>query len=193
MLHLPKNTSSKNDEELLAEYRKTADMAVFGYLYDRYISLVYGLCLKYLKNEADAKDSVMQIFEEVAAKVMQHDVQTFKSWLYVVSKNHCLMRLRKHTSEKKAVNFEEKFMEFTDEFHLDKVLEDEHKLQALNECIEALPPHQKQAVVKFFMEELSYKEVSDVTGNDLNKVKSFIQNGKRNLKICLENKHILSA
>ena len=192
MLRLPENMSSKKDEELLADYRQTSDMAIMAVLYDRYISLVYGVCLKYLKNEFDAKDSVMQIFEELTEKVLRYDIQLFKSWLYVLSKNHCLMRLRKE-SKNKGLTIGENFMEIEPEFHLDKEMENAHKINALNECIAALPPQQKEVVIKFFMEEHSYKEVCDITGYDLNKVKSCVQNGKRNLKICLENKHIITA
>jgi RNA polymerase sigma-70 factor (ECF subfamily) len=178
-----KNSSS--DEELLIDYRKSLSTSVLGILYERYMTLVYGVSLKYLQDEEAAKDAVMQIFEELIEKLPQHEVQSFKSWLYVVAKNHCLMLLRKKSQTKQLV-FDEKFMDFEDDFHLQKAMDDERLQRRLDNCIEQLPPHQRTAIRQFYLKELSYKEISLQMRDDIKKVKSFIQNGKRNLKICLE-------
>ena len=177
--------SSSTDEELLAHYKKSLSINVLGGLYERYMALVYGLSLKYLRNEEAAKDAVMQIFEELVEKLPYQEVRNFKSWLYVVAKNHCLMQLRKNKQVKQMV-FDERFMDFEDDFHLQKVMDDERIKSRLDNCIEQLPPHQRTAIRQFYLEELSYKEISLLTADDIKKVKSFIQNGKRNLKICLE-------
>ena len=178
--------NSSTDEELLAEYKKSLSINILGILYERYMTLVYGVSLKYLQNEEAAKDAVIQIFEELVEKLPSHEVQNFKSWLYVVAKNHCLMQLRK-SNQIKHVVFDEKFMDFEDDFHLQKAMDDERIKKRLENCIAQLPPHQRTAICKFYLEELSYKEISLLMTDDIKKVKSFIQNGKRNLKICLEN------
>ncbi|MDR0294775.1 MAG: RNA polymerase sigma factor [Prevotellaceae bacterium] len=176
---------SSSDEELLADYKKSLTINVLGVLYERYMALVYGLSLKYLRDKEAAKDAVMQIFEKLVEKLPNQEVRNFKSWLYVVAKNHCLMQLRKNKQTKQVV-FDERFMDFEDNFHLQKAMDDERIKSRLDNCIEQLPPHQRAAIRQFYLEELSYKEISLLMTDDIKKIKSFIQNGKRNLKICLE-------
>lgn len=149
--------------------------------------LVYGLCLKYLKNRDDSQDATMAIYEQISQKLLTTEVKHFKSWLYMVSKNHCLMELRKKNPEIHS----DVFMESPDVVHLndDKVAL-ENDLNALEECIEELKEQQKHCVKLFFLEKKSYQQVNEETGIDLKKVKSHIQNGKRNLKLCLESKHV---
>ncbi len=149
--------------------------------------LVYGLCLKYLKNREESQDAVMAIYEHISQKLLNTDVQHFKSWLYMVSKNHCLMELRKKNPEAHA----DVFMESNEVMHLNDDKEAlEKDLEALEACIEELKLEQKKCVKLFFLEKKSYQEVNEKTGIDLKKVKSHIQNGKRNLKLCLENKNV---
>lgn len=149
--------------------------------------LVYGLCLKYLKDRDASQDAVMDIYETVSSKLKTMEVSHFKSWLYMVSKNHCLMILRKNNPEVNS----EFFMESQDAMHLkEEKIALENDLEALDECIEALKEEQKDCVKLFFIEKNSYQEVTDQTGIELKKVKSHIQNGKRNLKICLESKNV---
>ncbi|AMR30652.1 RNA polymerase subunit sigma-70 [Mucilaginibacter sp. PAMC 26640] len=170
------------DEELVNSYRLNADISVLGKLYERHMPLVFGVCLKYLKDEELARDAVMGIFEELVTKAKQHDIKQFRSWLYVVSRNHCLMQLR---ADKKLPTVElEEFMEFTPVLHPED--DKEEALQALERCINKLVPAQKQSVRLFYLDERCYKEIAEVTGYTLNEVKSYIQNGKRNLKLCLE-------
>lgn len=149
--------------------------------------LVYGLCLKYLKSRDDSQDAVMSIYEKITHTLLNTEVQHFKSWLYMVSKNYCLMELRKTNLEQSG----DVFMEMTEPVHLnDEEDEVEANLNALDECIDILKEEQKECVKLFFLEKKSYHEVNELTGIDLKKVKSNIQNGKRNLKICLEEKHV---
>ena len=170
------------DEELVSSYRLNADISVLGKLYERHMPLVFGVCLKYLKDEELARDAVMGIFEELVNKVKQHDIKQFRSWLYVLSRNHCLMQLR---AGKKLPTVElEEFMEFTPALHPDD--NNEEALQALERCMDKLVPAQKQSVRLFYLDEKCYKEIAENTGFTLNEVKSYIQNGKRNLKLCLE-------
>ena len=183
-----KTTSGKGDfdeQGMLLEYRNTGNLEILGKLYERYMPLVFGLCLKYFKDEEQSKDAVMQIFEELVTKLKVHEVINFKSWLYTLSRNHCLMDIRS-ASKHEFVQIDEDVMENGAFVHLNIDEAREGKLHVMEKCIEKLPPEQKETISLFYLEQKCYKDVSDITGYDLNKVKSYIQNGKRNLKICID-------
>ncbi|WP_299354750.1 sigma-70 family RNA polymerase sigma factor [Mucilaginibacter sp.] len=175
----PNNTA---DEGLLLEYKQTGNLASLAALYENYMHLVYGVCLKYLHDEELSKDAVMQIFEELITKAAKHDIKQFKPWLYVLSRNFCLMQIR--SGKKLQTESLPDFMEFADDAHLN--YEREEDITALERCKEKLPAAQKVSIQLFYMDEKCYKEIVDDTGYSMNEVKSYIQNGKRNLKICLE-------
>ena len=176
------------------QYRNYKDLNALGILYKRYMYLVYGVCLKYLKNRDDSQDAVMQIFEVLVSDVLRYEIHHFKSWLYGVSRNHCLMKLRKDHSEK---NRQEKisaelFMESTEIFHpIHDTDHDEEMQQQLRVCMEQLKQDQRRCVELFYYDHRCYREIAEELAFDENQVKSYIQNGKRNLKICIESKSIL--
>ncbi len=183
-----KNTSKTNTQDdlaLIAIYQQSGDLEVLGALYNRYMHLVFGVCFNYFKDEEQSKDAVMQIFEELVVKLKVHQVQNFKSWLHVLSRNHCLMALRK-SSKNPTVSLEDNFVENNDFVHLDIDDAKETQLTVMEKCMETLPEEQRKSVDLFYLQEKCYKEVADITGYDMLKVKSYIQNGKRNLKICIE-------
>lgn len=179
------------DEELLKRYCDSGELVYFVEAYKRYMPLVYGVALKYLKRPEDAQDAVMQLFEELVVKIKEVEIQSFKAWLYTCIRNNCLMEIRKR-SKNLSVSLDDSFMEFCDDFHLTVVSESEDREESLRECVESLPEKQRISVKYFFFDELSYKEVEERTGFSLKMVKSFIQNGKRNLKLCLERKGVTS-
>lgn len=179
----PKSNLPKSDEALLAAYRKGGDVEALGRLYERYVELVYGVCLKYFKKEADAEDAVMAIFEQLVEKVKTHEVQNFRSWLYVLAKNHCLMQLRKPQREFS----EPDFMHLDGAVHPTEENGEEQEAQ-LRDCIGKLPEQQRESIELFYFEEKSYQEIAEMKAEELGKIRSFIQNGRRNLKICLEQK-----
>ncbi len=188
ILKFIKNTSKINAQDdlaLIASYQQSGDLEVLGVLYNRYMHLVFGVCFNYFKDEELSKDAVMQIFEELVVKLKVHQVQNFKSWLHVLSRNHCLMALRK-SSKNQMVSLEDNFVENDDFVHLDIDDAKETQLTVMEKCMETLPDEQRKSVDLFYLQEKCYKEVADITGYDLLKVKSYIQNGKRNLKICIE-------
>ncbi len=170
-------------DKLLDSYRQNGDLVILARLYENFLPLVYAVCLKYLKDEEQAKDAVMGIFEELATKLKQHDIKQFRGWLYVLSRNYCLMQLREG-KKLELVNLDD-VMEFTPLLHPDDDNR-EAAMIALEKCMDKLPSAQKQSVDLFYLKEKCYKEVAEHTGYTLNEVKSYIQNGKRNLKICLE-------
>ena len=182
------NNSDQNipeDHLLVSEYRQSGNLETLGKLYGRYMHLVFGLCLKYLKNEEKSKDAVMQIFEQLITKLKIHEVSNFKSWLYTLARNYCLMEIRS-SGKHEFVSMEDNFMEKDAFVHLDIDDMRENKLSIMEQCLEKLPSEQKETINLFYLEQKCYKDVAELTGYDLNKVKSYIQNGKRNLKICIE-------
>lgn len=176
---------AQDDGTLIALYKRSSDLEVLAQLYGRYMHLVYGVCLKYLQDEEQSKDAVMQIFEELIVKLKIHEVQNFKSWLHVLCRNYCLMALRK-SSKNKNVPLEDTFVENTDFVHLNIDDTKEQQLSLMEKCMESLPVEQRISVDLFYLQEKCYKEIAEITGFELVKVKSYIQNGKRNLKICIE-------
>lgn len=177
--------SDETDEFLLAQYKSGRDLAILGDLYQRHTEMIYYVCYRYFKDSERSKDAVMQIFEELVKKVDRQEIQSFQKWIYVVAKNHCLMQLR---SEKvRQVDLSENFVEFSVVPHPEDDREEkERQLQSLERCIEKLPEKQKQAVELFFLQEKCYKDIASLTGYSMDGVKSYIQNGKRNLKLCIE-------
>jgi RNA polymerase sigma-70 factor (ECF subfamily) len=192
MLEISGKHQDKSDEELLLLYRRTGQLEQLGELYSRYMPLVYGVSLKYLQDREEAMDSVMQIFEKLVAELPRHQVKSFKSWLYVITKNHCLMTLRAKKTDskrKEEIKRAQDFMESDDEMHpLDR--DDPVPEKALKECIGELKEEQRKCIELFYFQEHCYKEISEQLRMEEKKVKSHLQNGKRNLKICLERKNV---
>ncbi len=176
-----------DEQHLLTEYRKTGNLHLLGRLYEPYMPLIYGLCFKYYKDEAKSEDAVMQIFESLISKLRVHEVSHFKSWLYTLARNHCLMDLRA-ANRINMVDIDEHIVESDVFLHQqtrgEQVPEDQ--LARMELCLETLSEEQRRCITLFYLEQKCYKDVADITGYDLNKVKSYIQNGKRNLKICME-------
>lgn len=175
------------EAERLADYRRYGDVSVVGALYEPYMDMVFGVCFQYLRNEEDSKDAVMQIFEKLIIDLKQHEVSNFKSWLHSVARNHCLMKLR----SLRAVSG---FAQIEDAEHAlhwvvqteDVPLHLDSQLDSLDECMQKLTREQRISIELFYMQDKCYRDIAGETGFDMGKVKSYIQNGKRNLKICIE-------
>lgn len=187
MAFLTKISSSiAPDQELVALYKASGNSEHVGDLYQRYMELVYGVCLKYLKNPENAQDSVIAIFEELLVKLRKHEVENFRAWLYTLAKNHCLMRLR---SEKKGtvVQIDTDLMQSEENVHLNGELDREENFRKLEYCLDQLQNEQKNVIELFYLQGKCYNEITGITGLEWNKVRSYIQNGRRNLKICMES------
>jgi len=178
------NTAPKTDEELLQLYLQTNDLKFLGDLFGNHSSMVYYVCYRYLQEPELSKDAVMQIFEELVLKVRRQPIKTFASWLYVLSKNYCLMQLR--SGKKMQYVHLDEFVEFPTGLHQEDDNLKEQELSTLENCMSKLPEKQKQSIDLFFIAEKCYKEIIEITGFSMNEVKSYIQNGKRNLKNCME-------
>lgn len=194
----PNRAQPTTDAEFVASYKATGDLELLGNLYERHMELVYAVCFKYLRDEAESKDAVMQLFEQLIVDLRRHEVTNFKSWLHSVARNHCLMHLRS-----RRVRVGEGDTELIDEdrpthealavwpeaagFGEDETaLDVERHLNRLPDALHRLPDPQRVCIDLFYLQQKSYAEVADLTGYDLKQVKSYLQNGRRNLKLTLQ-------
>ena len=195
MPFLKKITTDDPDEELVRKYKAGGDMEVLASLYQRYMELVYGVCLKYLKDTEEAKDCVLIIFEELVTKLARHEVANFRAWLYQVAKNHCLMKLRKQKN--RSVNMDQTLMHSSENIHPDEEMftadpfeEKEKAFDKMRYCLDRLNAQQRQAIELFYFNNKCYREIAGITQQEVETVRSFIQNGRRNLKICMDKKNM---
>jgi RNA polymerase sigma-70 factor (ECF subfamily) len=159
-----------------------------GILLQRYTLLLLGVSMKYLKNEEEAKDSVQQIFLKVIQELQKYKVEYFKSWLYMVAKNHCLMKIRDRQGKITTEINDRLTTKPEEETDLQALIKNDHTLELMEEALKELNPEQQQCVTLFYLQKKSYQQVSEETGFSMLQVKSYIQNGKRNLKLLIEKK-----
>jgi len=186
---LDTNFKNLNDLELISLYKEKGDKAIVGELYKRYTRFVFSVCMKYLKDHDTAKDAVMQIFEDLFDKLQKHQITYFKAWLYTVCKNHCLLTIRAdkriQASEWHDNRNSDVFMENAPFVYQENNEITEKRLENLGDAIKRLSKEQRICIELFYLHDKSYEEISKSTAYDMKKVKSYIQNGKRNLKIIL--------
>jgi len=180
----------RSDQELIALFKDKGKTEALGQLFNKYMDLVYAVAFKYYKEENNTKDAVLQIYEKLNKKLKTHDVENFKSWLHVLTKNHCLEHLRKQ-KRSKEVNYDPQLMHSVVAVHHDNEFEIEKPNMngSLTDCLKRLNKEQQQCIELFYFNSKSYVEIAGQIGFDQNKVRSYIQNGRRNLKICMEKKH----
>jgi len=183
-----------DDLDLVSLYKQTGDNNCVGVLFQRYTHLIFGVCMKYLKDEDDSQDASMQLFEKLLVDLKKHEIQQFKGWLHMVCKNYCLMQLRSGATRLKQDKELHKdlgaLMENDRDMHLSTENTKEVQLTHMEECLQGLNKEQRLCVELFYLKEKSYTEVADMTNFSMNNVKSYIQNGKRNLKICIESRTV---
>ena len=175
------------DQELLQRFKADNNSDWIGVLFDRYALLLLGMCMKYLKNEEDARDAVQQIFLKMLSDINKHEIQYFRAWIYQVTKNYCLMQLRqKHMKYKEEISDKHMGVIAAEEEDKRVYQEKDILLENMGQAMELLSPEQKVCVQLFYLQKKSYQEIADQTRYSLLQVKSYIQNGKRNLKLLLE-------
>lgn len=180
---------SLTDTELIVLFKDKNDTDAVGELYMRYHHIVFGVALKYLKDADAAQDALLEIFNNLFNQLIKYKIDEFKSWLLTVTRNHCLKEIK---FQQKRVSFElphensfyENFME--NEQEIDLLKKKEEQIKNLEYAIAKLKPEQQDCIRMFYLEERSYQYIAEKTGFDLKKVKSYIQNGKRNLQILME-------
>jgi RNA polymerase sigma factor (sigma-70 family) len=177
------------DAELLQRFHQEKQSEWIGLLLQRYTLLLFGVCLKYLKDEDEAKDAVQQVFLKVLTDVERFKIDYFKSWLYTVAKNHCLMQLREKQGKKTGGLPDAMALQHEDLKLFDR-MEHETTYLFLEQALQELTPEQQDCIRLFYLHKQSYQQISEKTGYSLLQVKSYIQNGKRNLKAALEKKAV---
>jgi RNA polymerase sigma-70 factor (ECF subfamily) len=175
-----------SDQQILGYFKADRNNNWLGILLQRYTLLLFGVCMKYLKNEEEAKDAVQQVFLKAITELHKYEVEYFKSWLYMVAKNHCLMKLRDKPG--RVVDLEEQMIITNDDYSLQSHVQKEKQLELMTNSLQELNKEQKQCVTLFYLDKKTYQEIADETGYSLMQVKSYIQNGKRNLKLLLQKK-----
>lgn len=179
------NLEHIDDNNLLENYYKTNDSKWLGILLQRYTMLLLGVCMKYLKNENNAKDAVQQVFLKAINEIPKYKISYFKSWIYMVAKNHCLMQLRNKNT---AVEISDNTIVEDDAFDIDIYIKKDIDLDLLSKSIQELSKEQKECIELFYLQKKSYNEIAETTFYTPMQVKSNIQNGKRNLRILIEKK-----
>ena len=183
----PKLHKHISDQELLERFYADRDNQWLGILLERYTLLLLGVCMKYLKNEELARDSVQQIFLKAITELQKYRVEYFKSWIYMVAKNHCLMQLRDKPG-KNTIEVKDSIPAETDETDKERLLLNEKTYEYMSEALKELNADQQLCVTLFYMEKKSYQQITEQTGYSMMQVKSHIQNGKRNMRILIEKK-----
>lgn len=172
---------------MLQQFYSDQNNEWLGVLLQRYTLLLLGVCMKYLKNEEEARDAVQQVFLKVIQELQKYKVAYFKSWLYMVAKNHCLMKIRERQG-KQIVEITDRIPLLNEEKDKKQLQEEDLTMELMTESLKELNKEQQQCVTLFYLEKKSYQEISETTGFTLLQVKSYIQNGKRNLKLLIEKK-----
>ncbi len=192
LIRIEKKISKFTDAELLEKYKSGKKQIYVGELFKRYSEMTFLVCVKYLKNNDTAKDAVMDIFEILLSKLLTQEITNFRGWLYVVAKNHCLVRLKNNRNDLDINEITETEINFVENdstlnlFDTESIAE-----EVIEENLNKLKELQKNCLRLFYFEKKSYLQISESENIPVNKVKSHIQNGKRNLKILLE-KYIVS-
>jgi len=180
---------NKTDEELIAAYKESGNKNLFADLFKNHVNTIYGTCLFYLRDKEEAKDAVMNIFEKLMVEVKLNEIHNFRGWLSFVVRNHCISLLRKKNTilknTKSYYDFEYKDADYEEETKIESVSE-EQLLQHLKECLPKLKETQRRCIELFYLNNLSYQQINEQTGYEVNEVKSYIQNGKRKLKLLIE-------
>lgn len=191
---MAENLHNLDDQQLLLQFRSTGDSQFIGILFKRYSLMVLGVCLKYLKNNTEAQDATQQVFEKAFKEIGKYKIPYFKSWIYTVARNICLMKLRSHSIHAESIE------EITDIPDENTLLEHELRLKEywkesqlsqLHDAMSQLSHEQNMCLKKFYFEKKSYQIIQEETGFSFQQVKSHIQNGKRKLRVLLDKKSLL--
>lgn len=185
-----KKKEYSSDEELLKHYKQTGNKELFADLFKKHVSVVYGSCLFYLQDKDEAQDATMQLFEKLMLDVNNREIDNFKGWLSFVVRNHCISIIRKNKSQTKNIKsyyeFEYEAPNSDTEEKINSVSDDEMLIN-MQLCLPKLKENQRLCVELFYLKNKSYQDIATETSFTLNEIKSYIQNGKRNLKLLLED------
>lgn len=186
------NFSIMTDDELIKHYKLHQNKECVGELYKRYTGFTFAICVKYHKDSEKAREAALEIFEELIDKLLVHEIHNFKSWLHTVARNHCLLSFRSKKYEEQFIDNYQKYQ--NDFMEQDKILYPEHIIKEenykeLEKCINQLKTEQRNCIELFYLQNKSYLETAQITGYTMKEVKTYLQNGKRNLKILMSERN----
>lgn len=185
-----KKKEYSSDEELLRHYKQSGNKDLFADLFKKHVSVVYGTCLFYLQDKDEAQDATMQLFEKLMLDINNREIDNFKGWLSFVVRNHCISIIRKNKSQNKNIKsyyeFEYEDANYETEEKINSV-SDDVMLENMKQCLPKLKENQRLCVELFYLNDKSYQDIANQTGFTMNEIKSYIQNGKRNLKLLIED------
>ncbi|MES2760942.1 MAG: sigma-70 family RNA polymerase sigma factor [Bacteroidota bacterium] len=184
-----KKKEYSNDEELLKHYKQSGNKDLFADLFKKHVSVVYGTCLFYLQDKDEAQDATMQLFEKLMLDINNREIDNFKGWLSFVVRNHCISLIRKNKSQTKNMRsyyeFEYEEPNYEKEEKINAI-SDDNMIENMKLCLPKLKENQRICVELFYLKNKSYQDIANETNFSLNEIKSYIQNGKRNLKLLLQ-------
>ena len=178
------------DEEYISRYREKSDLNLLAGLFDRYVELIFGVCQKYLRDPMESEDATMEIFELLKDKLKTQEIGTFRNWLYVVTRNHCLQKLRKQSRSVLTEDYDEGAMQSGENRHHEDEFGQLARENGLIDCLDKLPQAQKQSIELFYFQSKSYQEIADLMTLNKEQVRSHLQNGRQNLRICMDQKEL---
>lgn len=185
-----KKKEYNSDEELLKHYKQSGNKELFADLFKKHVSVVYGTCLFYLQDKDEAQDATMQLFEKLMLDINNREIDNFKGWLSFVVRNHCISLIRKNKSQSKNIKSYYEFEYEAPDYETEKKINsisDDVLLENMKTCLPKLKENQRICVELFYLKNKSYQDIANETDFSLNEIKSYIQNGKRNLKLFLED------
>lgn len=185
-----KKKEYNSDEELLKHYKQSGNKELFADLFKKHVSVVYGTCLFYLQDKEEAQDATMQLFEKLILDINNREIDNFKGWLSFVVRNHCISLIRKNKSVSKNIKSYYEFEYETPDYEKEEKINsisDDLLLEKMKECLPKLKESQRVCIELFYLKNKSYQEIANETNFSLNEIKSYIQNGKRNLKLLIED------
>jgi RNA polymerase sigma-70 factor (ECF subfamily) len=178
-------TAQTADGRLIAAYQE-GDQCAFDVLFKKHLHRILGICANILDREEDCKDAAMDIYVVLRRELLRYEIQQFEGWLYTLVRNYCLKLIRERKQQQQMETLDGPWAAFLRENNnLQQQQQDEELLRNLKKAIQELKPDQKECISLFYLDGHSYKEIAKLTGLSLNKVKSNIQNGKRNIRIAM--------
>ena len=159
--------------------------ALFEEIVIPHLNAAYNLARWLTRNSDDAEDLVQESYLRAFRSFDAFQGRDGRAWLLAVVRNTCFTWLRKQ-GDRPTSEFDEQMHAAADRSpNAESVLLNQAALGSLNDCLEALPPEFREAIVLRELEELSYQEISVIARVPVGTVMSRIARGRKRLQQCL--------
>lgn len=182
-------------DEHLIHLIANGDRNAFVEVYNLYSTQVYNTAIGYLQNKEEAEEAVQDIFLEIHRSASRFRADSkISTWIYRITVNKCLDRLRKRKAVKRMTVIRSVFRKEDQPVgpvgfnHPGVQLEKKEDAKMLFAAIEELPERQKTAFILSFVEDLSRQEAADIMQISLKSLESLLQRAKQNLRNRLKEK-----